>query len=123
MSRGEVLAWLLEPDQPSIRYLTLTQRLGKKETDPEVREAKARFRKPGGSPIRSPAATRAAWWAQESWIELRIGGAFEVYFLLDQPRGAQGAEGFRILSYRPLEMLSFSWNFPPEIPEIRSAQT
>lgn len=33
--------WLLEEDQPSARYLTLTQLLGKPESDSEVKEAKA----------------------------------------------------------------------------------
>jgi len=65
----------------------------------------------------------ASWWAKNSWIELRIGGPFELYFLLDNPRGLQGSEGCRILSYRPPEMLSFSWNFPPSLPEIRGEHT
>lgn len=65
----------------------------------------------------------ASWWAKQSWIELRVGGPYELYFLLDQPRGSQGTESCRILSYLPREMLSFSWNFPPEIPEIRSEHT
>ena len=65
----------------------------------------------------------ASWWAKTSWIELRVGGPFELYFLLDGRRGMQGSEGCRILSYRPNEMLSFSWNFPPSIPEIRGEHT
>ncbi len=65
----------------------------------------------------------ASWWAKQSWIDLKIGGPFELYFLLDQPRGSQGSESCRILSYVPPEMLSFSWNFPPEIPEIRFDHT
>jgi len=36
-----VLAWLLEKDEPSIRYRTLTEVLGRPENDPEVREALA----------------------------------------------------------------------------------
>jgi uncharacterized protein YndB with AHSA1/START domain len=65
----------------------------------------------------------ASWWAKESWIDLRIGGPYELYFLLDQRRGWQGSEGCRILSFCPPDMLSFSWNFPPSIPEIRSEHT
>jgi len=65
----------------------------------------------------------ASWWAKQSWIDLRIDGPYELYFLLDQPRGSQGAESCRILSYLPQEMLSFSWNFPPEIPTIRFGHT
>jgi uncharacterized protein YndB with AHSA1/START domain len=65
----------------------------------------------------------ASWWTKSSWIELRIGGPYELYFLLNSRRGLQGSEGCRILSYRPYEMLSFSWNFPPTIPEIRGEHT
>ena len=41
--RDRVLDWLLEADQPSIRYLTQTRLLRKSETDPDVRDAKARI--------------------------------------------------------------------------------
>lgn len=34
------IPWLLEPSQPSIRYRTLTELLGRKESDDEVRTAK-----------------------------------------------------------------------------------
>lgn len=37
----KVLDWLLEDEQPSIRYLALTTLLGKPERDPAVRRAKA----------------------------------------------------------------------------------
>lgn len=37
----EPLAWLLERDNPSVRYLALTQLLGRSDEDPEVREAQA----------------------------------------------------------------------------------
>ena len=65
----------------------------------------------------------SSWWAKNSWIELRLGGPYELYFLMDRPRGFQGSEGCRILSYCPNEMLSFSWNFPPTMPEIRNEHT
>jgi len=61
----------------------------------------------------------ASWWAKDSWIDLRIGGPWELYFGTDRRRGWQGSEGCRVLSYCPPEMLSFSWNFPPSMPEIR----
>jgi hypothetical protein len=35
-----VIDWLLEADQPSMRYLTLTQLLRRRESDPEVKAAK-----------------------------------------------------------------------------------
>jgi hypothetical protein len=45
MTRKKVLDWLLEPDQPSLRYLTLTRVLERRETDSDVREARARIPK------------------------------------------------------------------------------
>jgi hypothetical protein len=35
----QVIDWLLEKDQPSIRYYTLVDILDRRENDPEVREA------------------------------------------------------------------------------------
>ncbi len=40
---SRVLDWLLEEDQPSIRYLTLVDLLGRREDDPEVRRARSRI--------------------------------------------------------------------------------
>ncbi len=53
-------------------------------------------------------------------IELRIGGPYEVYFNLEESHGLRGGEGCVVLSYLPMEMLSFSWNAPPSIPSIRN---
>lgn len=53
-------------------------------------------------------------------IELTPGGPYEIYFLLDQPVGRKGGEGNRVLSFVPNQMLSFTWNAPPQIPEIRN---
>jgi len=38
---GDSLAWLLERNNPSVRYLTLTQLLGRSGEDPEAREAQS----------------------------------------------------------------------------------
>lgn len=38
--KNSVIDWLLEENQPSIRYLTLTELLGRSEKDPEVKSAK-----------------------------------------------------------------------------------
>lgn len=57
-------------------------------------------------------------------IELRVGGKYEWYFgPPDSPVGTRGSEGCRVLSYLPMEMLSFSWNAPPIMPEARQART
>lgn len=53
-------------------------------------------------------------------INLKLGGTFEIYFLLDNPKGLRGGEGCKIISFLPKKMLSFTWNAPPEHPEIRN---
>jgi uncharacterized protein YndB with AHSA1/START domain len=63
------------------------------------------------------------FFSPEAKVELAVGGAYEIYFLLDQPYGSQGSEGCRVLSYLPTEMLSFSWNAPLEFGELRDRHT
>lgn len=65
----------------------------------------------------------ASWWAKHSRIELRPGGFYELYFLLDNPPGTRGGEGCRVLSYLPGRMLSFSWNAPPHLARTRARPT
>jgi len=45
-----------------------------------------------------------------------------LYFDLQAPKGSQGGEGCRVLSFLPMEMLSFEWNAPPEFPTVRKEQ-
>jgi uncharacterized protein YndB with AHSA1/START domain/uncharacterized protein YciI len=52
-------------------------------------------------------------------VELRVGGPFEIYFMMDAPYGMRGSEDCRILSYLPMEMLSFEWNAPPDFGDLR----
>ena len=47
MKNSSVVNWLLEENQPSIRYLTLTELLGKAERDPDVRSSKKDITKVG----------------------------------------------------------------------------
>jgi hypothetical protein len=42
-----VIDWLLEEDQPSVRYCTLVNILGRKENDPEAREAYSKIPRKG----------------------------------------------------------------------------
>lgn len=62
------------------------------------------------------------FFASKCNIELKVGGAYEQYFLLDNPKGEKGSEGCKVLSYVPDKMFSFSWNAPPHIPEVRNHQ-
>lgn len=82
-----------------------------------------------------PASVRDVW---EAWttargaesffapradIELRIGGRYEILFSPDMPPGQRGAEGLRVLSFLPEEMLSFEWSAPPQFSEERRGKT
>jgi uncharacterized protein YndB with AHSA1/START domain/uncharacterized protein YciI len=59
--------------------------------------------------------------AEEAEIRLEIGGPYEIYFNMGAPEGQRGSEGCTVLSYLPMEMLSFTWNAPPSIPNLRNA--
>ena len=43
MNRDTILPWLLEEDNPPVRFLTLTRLLHRPETDAEVQETRARL--------------------------------------------------------------------------------
>jgi len=66
VSRARVLDWLLEENQPSIRYLALTQLLGKGATDSEVREAKARIPSAGWAAEILARRDPGGWWVRET---------------------------------------------------------
>ena len=69
-----VLDWLLEESQPSVRYLTLTQLLGKRESDSEVRAAKAQIPLTGWAAEILSHRDPRGWW-------VRDGGRMEPRFL------------------------------------------
>ena len=56
-------------------------------------------------------------------IDLRPGGAYEMYFNLDAAPGEQGGEGMIILAFQPERFLSFTWNAPPSLPKVRGQMT
>ena len=62
------------------------------------------------------------FFAPKCSIDMRIGGKYEQYFLLDNKPGLKGSEGCKVLSFIPNKMFSFSWNAPPEIPEVRNQE-
>ncbi len=65
MNGDKVLDWLLEESQPSIRYLTLTQLLGRKQSDGEVREARTRIPKVGWAAEILGRRDPHGWWVRE----------------------------------------------------------
>jgi hypothetical protein len=57
-----VVEWLLEKDQPSIRYRTLTELLGRREGDPDVRRARGEILQRGwAAEILARRKPRAGW--------------------------------------------------------------
>lgn len=60
-----VMDWLLERSQPSIRYLTLTQLLGRRRSDPEVRSAKDIISKVGWAADILEKQKPGGWWLEE----------------------------------------------------------
>lgn len=63
------------------------------------------------------------FFAPDCRIDLRPGGAYEMYFNLDAEPGLQGGEGMIILAVQPDEMFSFTWNAPPHLAEARGQMT
>lgn len=71
-------------------------------------------------------STSAGWkraMGVNSTIELRPGGPFELYFRDSAPEGQRGSEGCSVLSFIPGEMLSFTWNAPPDYAHARAHHT
>jgi len=63
------------------------------------------------------------FFAPDGKVELRVDGAYEMYFNLDAQPGERGGEGMRILGLEPLRRFAFTWNAPPTIPETRGQRT
>ena len=66
MARNDVVEWLLEPDQPSVRYRTLTELLHRPGSDPEVRAARAAVLRTGWAAEFLAERTPGGWWGDRS---------------------------------------------------------
>ena len=64
-----------------------------------------------------------SFFAPRARIDLRPGGAYELLFDLEEQPGKQGGEGMHFLAIQPKQMLSFTWNAPPELPTVRGQMT
>jgi uncharacterized protein YndB with AHSA1/START domain len=63
------------------------------------------------------------FFAPRANIEPRPGGAYEMLFLPNAPKGQQGSEGAKILKIQLEHELLFTWNAPPQFGEIREQRT
>lgn len=65
--RQEILDWLLEESNPSVRYLTLINLLGRKEEEPQVRQARAAIMQTGVVPEILARQAEDCWNAPGRW--------------------------------------------------------
>lgn len=56
-------------------------------------------------------------------IDIKPDGPYEIFFFPDNPPGQRGADGQRVMAVQHEKMLSFTWNFPEDLPEIREQRT
>jgi len=56
-------------------------------------------------------------------VEMRIDGAYEMFFDPVGDPGQRGGEGVRFLAIEPKTMLSFTWNAPPHLSNVRGQWT
>ena len=74
--RGNPLPWLLEPENPSVRYLTLRDLLDRPAEDAEVRAARTAI--PGSPPVAQllAAQDRDGYWAKRDYYLPKHSGTF-----------------------------------------------
>src|SRR5690349_19521361 len=53
-----------------------------------------------------------SFFSEDAKIELRPGGAYEIYFNMSEPAGKRGGETNQVVAFEPEHMLIFSWNAP-----------
>lgn len=63
------------------------------------------------------------FFAPDCSVDLRPDGPYEVYFDPAAPTGKRGGEGLRVMAVQPMTLLSFTWNAPPSLPEVRGQRT
>lgn len=64
-----------------------------------------------------------SFFAPDAKVEARVDGPFEVYMNPQGAPGMRGAEGTRFLAIQPKRMITFTWNAPPTMPEVRKQRT
>ena len=64
-----------------------------------------------------------SFFAPDAQIEPRVGGAFHIYMDPLAEPGLKGADEMRYMALQAKKMLSFDWNAPPSLPEVRTQRT
>ena len=63
------------------------------------------------------------FFAPDARVEARPGGPFEIYFNPYAKPGLKGADGMVFLAVQEKRMLSFTWNSPPHLAQVRPQRT
>ncbi len=64
-----------------------------------------------------------SFFAPEAEIDAKVGGAFHIHINPFGEPGMKGADDMRFMALQAPTMLSFDWNAPPSLPEIRKQRT
>ena len=56
-------------------------------------------------------------------FDLKVGGPIEILFDDSAEEGKKGSEGCVVLAYEPKNLLSFTWNAPPHLTQVRGHHT
>ena len=64
-----------------------------------------------------------SFFAPDAKIDPRVGGAFQIYFDPLAEPGSKGADEMRFMALQPKRMISFDWNAPPHLAQVRPQRT
>lgn len=64
-----------------------------------------------------------SFFAPDARVDARPDGPFEIYFDPLAEPGLRGADTERFMALQPRRMLSFTWNAPPTLPQVRGQHT
>lgn len=64
-----------------------------------------------------------SFFAPDAEVDAKVGGAFHIHMDPLAPPGAKGADDTRFMALQPMRMLSFDWNAPPSLAQVRQQRT
>ena len=109
MSSDPVLAWLLEDEQPSVRAKALTELLGRPDSDPDVRAARAKIPTTGWAAQILAEQDPEGWWGrgERSYVPKYLGTNWRLLVLADlgmtreHPAVARACEWWIARTHKP----------------------
>ncbi len=64
-----------------------------------------------------------SFFAPDAVVEPRVDGLFEMHINPYAPAGEKGGDGMRFLALKENKMLTFTWNAPPSLSDVRKQRT